>query len=68
MGENQAPEQTEQRDLISLDEAAAEIFNSLTTDGYTLASKASICKHLRKLVRTEAEAQQKELSNLIDNL
>ncbi|GAB3753951.1 hypothetical protein [Spirosoma pomorum] len=68
MGDNQAPEQNEQRDLMTLEEAAAEIFNTLTTDGYTLASKADICKQLRKLVRTEAEAQQKEISNLIDSL
>jgi hypothetical protein len=59
---------TAQNDLQTPEEAAIEIFDALTAGGYSLADKAAISKQVRKLVRTEAENQQKELSTLIDSL
>lgn len=57
-----------QDEKLTPDEAAQEIFNGLGTSGYSLADKVGVSRTLRKLLRTEAEDAQKQLSTLLDTL
>ncbi|GAB3802945.1 hypothetical protein GCM10028819_32030 [Spirosoma humi] len=55
-------------DKLTADEAAQEIFDGLASSGYSLSEKVGVSRTLRRLLRTEAEDAQKQLSTLIDSL
>lgn len=57
-----------QGEKMTPDEAAQQIFDGLGTSGYSLAEKVGVSRTLRKLLRTEAEEAQKQLSTLLDTL